>query len=99
MTDFTYDSDDISAIKVASADLRSTQYSAFLGAILGLGIVVGAGWHKNGVNSLKRGMPYLMGASLGYSLVIYMSGRRHEATSSVINRKYSGLASSVLNYN
>ena len=32
MSDFTYDTDDFSAIRTASTDLKNTEFSAFLGA-------------------------------------------------------------------
>ena len=36
MTDFKYDSEDVSAVRVASRDMSSTQVSAFAGAMLAI---------------------------------------------------------------
>lgn len=106
MSDFAYDSEDVSAIRVATTDLQRNQNDGLI--IFGTSFLIATGLQfllrGNATLSLWNFRPTLtvgamLGVSaLGYGLYTYRSRARLDRAASLINRKYSYIISSTLNY-
>ena len=105
MSDFTYDSLDITAIRIATTNLSNSQCKALtiFGSTFAISLALQYFCRNNSYSIWNLRRSYLLGLSfggsaLGYSLYNYRAQAQFDRAAALINRKYTYLISSTLNY-
>ena len=106
MSDFTYDSEDLSAVRVSFKNLQETEMRSFYigligSAFFGLAAVRMSrrfnGPFANGM-SWKLGAFSLFSGSVLYSCLTIGAKMDYNKATAILNRKYSTITSKVLDY-